>query len=204
MARGYRVRRASTLLVAAITILAVGACGGEDDPSGAATTAPPATTSAPTVESTPIPTPTPEPTVDAPAVDPTTDQGVIAGFIAARDAFRAAYNPPNPEDPGLLAHYDGEALAGTQDELNGLIAKGQSEVIEYGHHPQVIVNDPGGAAVVEDCVEASVRTIDTETGDEVGQPVVETRNTRYTLELREDMWVIVKGERLEGTCTPES
>lgn len=187
--------------MAAVVALLLGACGGDDDPAADSTT-PPATTPAPTEDPTPAPTPSPTP--DEPDVDPTTDDGVIAGFIAARDAFRAAYDPPNPDDPGLLAHYDGDALAGTQDELRGLAAEGHSEVIEYVHHPRVIVNDPGGAAIVEDCVDANVSTVDTETNEQVGQPVVETRNTRYTLELREDTWVIVKGERLEGTCTPEA
>lgn len=195
-------------LLAALTMVAVTACGGGDDPVADPTTAAP-TAPAPTEEPTPSPTPTkepsptPTPTPEEPEVDATSEAGVIAGYIEALEASIAAFNPPDPEDPGLLAHHDGEVLDILLDQIHELIDEGHSEEVELGYHPEVREIDPDGTAVVDDCLEVTIRTVDTKTGEQVGDVTDEVRNYRSYLELRDDTWLWVKTDVRNETCTPE-
>lgn len=198
----WGVKRSSAAAVAAIAALSFGACSDDDGEPSGLETAPP--TSSPTEPPTDEPTvePTTEPTPDDPAPDPASDDAIIAAYLDAKDAYVEAYNPADPEHPGLIAWFDGNALEGYQTELDGLVADGHSEVIEYDLHPEVIINEGGTAAIVNDCYGVEVTTIDTESGDPVGQAQSYTRNTDFSLQRRDDQWVIVNYHHLESECTP--
>jgi hypothetical protein len=184
--------RAALVAVAMGTALIVSGCGGDDADA----------TASPSPTSTPVATPTESPTEPSPAPteELTDDEKVLADYQAAWVAAVAAYDPPNSQDSELLARFDGNALEGTQQELDELAGKGHSEIVEFDSDPELIVREPDGAAILRDCFTAHVRTVDTESRDEVEPPQSQTWNIEVNLVLRDDTWIIVRQVALEEQC----
>ena len=193
------MKRASAAALATVMALSISACNADDgEPAGVTTDTPTATpgeTAEPTTE------PTTEAPPDEPDADPTSDEAVLQDYAAAMEANIAAYDPPDPESADLLARWDGNALQRIQGELDTLKAEGNSEVVAYEPDARIHLLDPSGVvAVVRDCYTAEIRTVDTATGDHVGSPLNVEHRADVTLELRDDVWVVVNQNITEGAC----
>lgn len=197
-----RLRRL-TVTVAALAITATtAACGDTDEPAANAT---PGATSAPPPEPTETPTePVNEPTETSDEIDESelvSEERVLTDYQRSIDAYLAAHDPADPDDPDLLATTGGDALERAQSSLQDLLDEGHSYEAEFIGDPSVkaLATD---AALVRDCYRSESQLIDTETGEPVGEPESSVHHVDVTLEPRDDRWVVVHLRPLEETCTP--
>jgi hypothetical protein len=188
-------RRARRLAGVLVSLLALGflaaACDGGDDEAGgdgASTTDPATTTADPT-------------TTEATTTTLTPEDEVLTTYRAASQALNDAYDPPDPNNAGLLAHFSGEALARAQSLLTQLQAQGVSYVGTVEVNP-TLVSLVGDAAVIEDCYVDVSQTIQTSTRAPVGDPEQTVGHIESHLERINGTWMIVREQELTETCTP--
>lgn len=135
MTTARRRRRARAVLLPLAVLLAVGACGGDDEPDED----PPDTTAA---------TPTTSPATTAPSPEAEVEEAYLAYWeMAAR--LSAA---PNPDDPEIAERAVDPVLGVITDSLSTLRAQGQEVHLgdQYARDvTSVVVN--GDEAVVRDC-----------------------------------------------------
>jgi hypothetical protein len=126
---------------------------------------------------------------------------VIEDYLAAKEALYAAFDPPDTDDPGLLAYWDGEALSTGQDILSQLEAGGTSWVATLETNPRV-VSLTGDSATVEDCVLDHVQVVDTATGEPMGEEQESLTHVESQLERIDGTWKIVEEQELSEPCPP--
>ncbi|MGH9214439.1 MAG: hypothetical protein ACRD2C_27790 [Acidimicrobiales bacterium] len=126
---------------------------------------------------------------------------VLDAYRAAKEAMRAAFDPPDPEDPDLLARWDGEALGRAQDMMRQLQTGGISWAGSVEMDPTVVVVS-GETAVVRDCVSDSVQVVDTASGQPVGPETSSVVHVESDLEREDGTWKVVHEEELSESCTP--
>jgi len=178
--------------VAVALLLAGAACNGDDDEAGGDTTTTDAdtgTTAAPTTTQAPTTTLTPE-------------EEVLAAYRAADAAVSAAFDPPNPNHPDLLAHLSGDALARVQSQVSQLQGQGVSVVSTLEAHP-VLRSIAGQTAIVEDCFVIQEQIVDSATRAPVGEPGTQVVvHIESTLERIDGTWKVVREQELSESCTP--
>lgn len=187
------MRRAFRALVTAGALtLAVAACGGGD--SGDDGGVDEESTGEPTAdESTTT-------TVETTATTLSREEQVIADYNAATEAVQAAFDPPDPEHPDLLATHSGPQLERYQTRLTGYQVENQSDVLlSKETNPQVISLDDT-TAVVEDCLTEVLQYTDAVTRAPRGEPRTHTLLIHDDLELIEGTWKVVDGGSVGETC----
>ncbi len=187
------MRRTALAVALAIAVLsAAGACNGDDDAAGATSTANDAgattTTAAPA-------------TTEATTTTLTPEEEVLAAYRATTAALAAAYDPPNPNHPDLLAHMAGEALNRTQGLLEQLVGQGVSLVGTVELFP-TLVTLAGDTAVVEDCFRDRSQYVNTVTRAPVGEPGETVLHIESNLERIDGVWKVVREQELSEPCTP--
>jgi hypothetical protein len=131
---------------------------------------------------------------------PPVEGEVIEDYLAAKEALYAAFHPPDSEDPGLLAHWDGEALSTGQQLLSQLEAGGTSWVATLETNPTVVsVN--GDSAIVRDCVLDHIQAVDAATEEPIGEEQESLTHVDSHLERIDGTWKIVQEEELSEPCT---
>jgi hypothetical protein len=187
--------RAVFVTCACALVLGLGACDGGDDEAGGddggtsdadvttTTTAPPSTTTQATTT-----TLTPE-------------DEVLAAYRAADAAVFAAFDPPNPNHPELLAHISGEALTRVQGLIRQFEGQGVSVVGTIQSQPELL-SLVGDQAVIEDCFVDRSQVVDTATRAPVGEPGETTLHIESHLERIGGTWMVVHEQELSEACTP--
>jgi hypothetical protein len=181
-------------IVASLTWFAA-SCGGDDDDAGSRDDA---TTEEGGSDESDDTTTTAEDTSTTLSPE---DEVLAAYEAASSDALAAAYDPPNPDHPDLLAHFDGEALTRHQGILRQLQATGVSYVGTIELHP-TLTSLAGSEAVVEDCYEEHTETVRTETREPVGEPTDTILHVENHLQAIDGAWKIVQIQELSEPCTP--
>jgi hypothetical protein len=125
---------------------------------------------------------------------------VLADYTAATEAVQAAFDPPDPQHPDLLATHAGPQLERYQTRLAEYQIEGRSDVlVSKETNPQVISVDDI-TAVVEDCLTEVLQYTDTVTREPQGEPRTYTVLIRDDLELVDGNWKVVDGRTVEETC----
>ena len=127
---------------------------------------------------------------------------VLQAYEAAGEALFAAYDPPDPEHPDLLAHLAGDALERAQADLAQLQSQGTSYVGTLEPHP-TLTSLAGDTAVVEDCFVQTAQLIDTETRQPHGEETESVVHIESHLERVDGSWKVVREQELSEPCTPE-
>jgi hypothetical protein len=166
------------------------ACNGDDEAGGDGTTTSdePATTAEPT-------------TTEATTTTLTPEEEVLTAYRNAANAVYAAYDPPNPNHPELLAYLSGDILARVQNLLTQYQSQGVSVVGTVQLAP-TLRTMAGGTAVVEDCFVDRSQTVNTATREPVGQPSETVLHITGHLERIDGSWKVVRQEELTDPCTP--
>lgn len=125
---------------------------------------------------------------------------VIAAYDRAQEAVEAAFDPPNPEHPDLLASYAGPLLERQQARLAEYQVDGVSDVLVSKESDPQVVEIGDTTAVVEDCMTEVLQYTDTETREPQGEPRTYTALTESDLELIDGTWKIVDGRTIEEAC----
>jgi hypothetical protein len=173
----------------ALSVLA-GACNGDDEAGGDGTT----TTDAPATTAEPT-------TTEATTTTLTPEEEVLTAYRNAANAVYAAYDPPNPNHPDLLAHLSGDILARVQNLLTQYQSQGVSIVGTVQLAP-TLVTMAGDSAVVEDCFVDRSQSVNTATREPVGQPSETVLHIEGHLERVDGTWKVVRQEELPEPCTP--
>ncbi len=186
---GSGSRRSVAGLVCAVLLVAAG-CGGGGDAAGDE----PSRTSA-----TDAP-----PTTEAPATTSTTaelsdEEAVLAAYEAYWDAWLAASDPPDPDDPALAGVMDGEALAAVVDDLAEKVAFDQAVRPASPSRfrfrlDSVQVN--GDSAVGTSCVLDDLLVVQRET-DEVLNSAVWDRKIAVSFVRSGETWRVSRHEFLQ-------
>lgn len=125
---------------------------------------------------------------------------VLAAYEAAWDAVVAAYDPPDPEHPDLLATFGGDALLRHQVALENYQLDGLSEVATSSENDPQVASLVDDTAVVEDCIKEVTEMLDTETREPQKEPQEVTVHSRRHMERTEGTWKIVQVETLGESC----
>ena len=181
MRRGFH----ALALVCAVAV-AVTACGGGDDgDEGSASDSTIDESATTTAEATTTLSP---------------EEAVIADYHLATEAVQAAFDPPNPQHPDLLATHSGAQLERYQSRLAEYQAEGRSDVLVSKETNPRVVSVDDSSAVVEDCLTEVLQYTDTVTRELQGEPRTYTVLIRDELELIDGTWKIVDGRTVEETC----
>jgi hypothetical protein len=179
--------------VVLLTVLgvALGACSDRENDSGAADgRTEPAVTETTT-------------TTTRPAANPGAEAAVLSGYRAFWDAYVAAGDPMNPEDPRLRAHSVGEELETVQKAF--LARRSAGEVIRGSLElaPKVSAVAPdGNTATVTDCYLDRTGIYDAATGTRKDTESGVRHRVRVQMLLHEGVWKVAS-IALEGDgCTP--
>lgn len=127
---------------------------------------------------------------------------VLEAFETAVNAMEAANDPPDPRHPDLLATHEGDALTGVQDGLEQRATDGVTYVVTSETSPTV-ENLEGDSATIRDCYREEIQEVDTETGEEQGDPVENVGYAEVEMERMDGVWKIIDANELEESCTPE-
>lgn len=129
-----------------------------------------------------------------------TEKAVLRDYRAYWDAYLAASNPMNPENPVLAQHATGAALEAVQKGFFALKSAGRVIRGSFDLAPRVVSID-GETAVVRDCYGDATGIYDAATGARQDTPSGKRHLATATLRLEGGTWKI---ERLadEGLgCT---
>ncbi|MGH9213899.1 MAG: hypothetical protein ACRD2C_24990 [Acidimicrobiales bacterium] len=182
--RGRRAAAAGALVT--VVTLSFAACGDDDDASSGESSAGDQSDETTTTEAT--------------STTLTEEEQVLADYEAAREAIYAAYDPPDPTHPDLVARVDGEALGATQNAVGMAQADGISYTGPFELDP-VFINMSGDEAVVEDCPSEHTQRVNTQTGEPIGEPIDQVNHQRIDLQRIDGVWKIVRVQELEEPCT---
>lgn len=183
-------RTARCVSMVGALMLAVAACGGDDD-DDAGSDSDAAAGELDDAASTD----------EAPATSLSPEDEVLEAYRAAREAIFAAYDPPDPTDPDMVALVDGEALGALQNELGQAQADGISYTGPFELNPQVITLG-SEEAVVEDCLSEHTQEVNTQTSETLGPPFDSVHHNRVDLQRIDGVWKIVRIQELSESCTP--
>lgn len=183
------------LATAALLVLSSSACGGDDDAAGADETESEvdgSTTSETTASDEDTTTTT---------VALTPEEELLRDYEAANVAFSEAHNPPNPDSPGLLAHYAGDRLERIQSRIEGMRGAGAGGVNSVEVHPSNVVIT-GDTATLRDCFVDRSQHVDLATGELLGEPGETVGHVDVELQRIDGVWKVVQETPREDTCTP--
>lgn len=183
-----RGKRFAAVVVLAGVSLAAAACGGDDDDDAAEQTDPASADETTT-------------TAEATSTTLSPEEQVVADYRAAREAIFAAYDPPNPTYPDLVARVTGEALGAAQNSIGQAQVDGVGYTGDFELNP-TFVNMSGDEAVVEDCLNDHTQQVNAQTGEASGQPADQVHHDRIDLQRLDGVWKIVRIQELEEPCTP--
>jgi hypothetical protein len=172
-----------------VLVTVVAACSGDNDDAGGTTT---------TEESVTTAEPT---TTEATTTTLTPEEEVLTAYRNAANAVYAAYDPPNPNHPDLLAYLAGDILARVQNQLTQYQSQGVSVVGTVQLAP-TLRTIAGDTAVVEDCFLDRSQSVLTATREPVGQPSETVLHIDGHLERIDGSWKVVRQEELSEPCTP--
>lgn len=180
------MRRSARLLVVG-AMIALSACGG--DAAGEEADEDPSTTVDESTSTTIATTTTLSP-----------EEQVLADYEAAQAAITAAFDPPDPDHPDLLATLAGEHLDRVQVRLSQYELEGRSDVLISKQSDPRVISIDDTTAVVENCVTEILQYTDTETREPLGEQRTYTALLNVDLELIDGTWKIVDGETIDETC----
>lgn len=184
-----RIRLVGT--AAAVLLLAVSCGGGDDDAEDTSGGQSPEETSDSATTTTEAPTTTLSP-----------EDEVLAAYRAAKDALIAASDPPNPDDPDLLATHAGDTLTRLQAALDRDRTEGVSYVTTIETHETGPPTITGDTAVLEACIVDRSQVIDTVTREPRGEPGETYRLVTAEMQRIDGTWKLVQQEEVADTCTP--
>ncbi len=170
--------------------VAGGCSSGGDDDNGA--------------EPAPTTTAVPDETTTTAAATTTTlspEEEVLAAYERASAAFSAAGNPPEAEDPELLATHAGPQLERAQSSIRQLAAQGVGAEATYEPNPTsppVIVGD---RATFTDCGTDRTQLVDVASGAPVGDPGETQVHVDVVMERQGGEWRYVDSTRRTDPCS---
>jgi hypothetical protein len=182
-------RRASVAVLVLGFALLMGCNGDDDDASGGDTT---------TTETTDT---TAAPTTEATTTTLTAEEEVLSAYRSGANAVYAAYDPPNPSHPDLLAYLSGDILARVQNLLTQYQSQGVSIVGTVQLSPTLLTM-AGDTALVQDCFVDRSQSVNTTTREPVGQPSETVLHIEAHMERTDGTWKVVRQEELTDPCTP--
>ena len=164
------LRQHGRVRLAGVVLVVASACGG----AGSETQPPPFTT-------------VPSPEATAPTTTAATDP--VAAYRAYWDAFLQASNPVDPQNPLLIEHTTGRALATLQEAFRDLIVKGQVIRGDLDLAPRLISVE-GDAAVVNDCYGDGTGFYDITTGARLDAATGKRHKVTAKLLRIEGVWTV--------------
>jgi hypothetical protein len=169
--------------IAVLTLLTVAACSYDDTPEAEP---PPSTT-----------TTSPAPTTNT-AANPQAE--AIAGYRAFWQAYLAAADPINPEDPRLAEHATGEELAAVRSAF--LAVKSAGHVIRgtLDLAPRVVTAE-AGTVVISDCYDDKTGLYAADTGVRQDKDDPERRLVTATVVLVDGVWKVSAVKNEGAGCT---
>lgn len=176
-----RVTEAMALVGALVLVVACG--GGNDDEGGDEATDDDPTT-----------------TAEATATTLSPEDEVIAAYEQAQVAVEAAFDPPDPDHPDLLASYGGVQLERFQTRLTEYEIEGVSDVLVSKESNPQVVSVEDTAATVEDCMTEVLQHTDTATREPEGEPRTYHQLIRSSMENTAGAWKLVDARTIEETC----
>lgn len=126
---------------------------------------------------------------------------VLVAYQAAKEAISPAFDPPNPEDPGILATYTGDALSRLQASIEQLQDQGLGGRNTFESNPTV-PTITGDTATLTDCFVDRTEIYNLADGQVQGPPEETIRLIEVTLQRVDGTWRIARSERTETACTP--
>jgi hypothetical protein len=141
-------------------------------------------------------------TTDASATTVSDEDEVLAAYRTAIDAVEAAFDPPDPNHPDLLATHAGDSLEGLQATLEQIVNETVLYVGAIEPHPTVksLVADE---AVIEDCSVNHEQLIDRATREPKSDETEEVVLIESHLARIDGTWKIISEQELGEPCTPE-
>lgn len=185
-----QTKRAIAVIAAGLTLVTLAACGddGEDTDEAPGTTEE-ASDHEPSSD-------------DATTTTELTLEGeVLAAFEEAMKAVVAAYDPPDPNHPDLLATHAGQALFNHQNFLTNYEMEGVSVVATTSERDPEVTRLVEDTATVEVCLFEILTYVDSETREEMREPEEVNELIEWSMERRDGVWKIVSGTtKDEETC----
>jgi len=179
---------------AALALLGA-ACSSADPEAAPTPTARPSTTGEATTTST---APERMASTTTTAFDPASVEGQVeAAYLRSWDVYAAAVYDLELDDQALAEVYAGEHLETKRSEIERRIAERRAALVLVDHDYSVQLTGPTAAAVIDQYRNHQV-LIDPETKQPVEEDPNETVTDLVSLELRHDVWRVVRKERIDG------
>ncbi|MGH9009571.1 MAG: hypothetical protein ACRDYF_06940 [Acidimicrobiia bacterium] len=179
-----RCRPPAVLGLAALLAVALAACSSDGSP---AADREPSTTTTSTI-----------PTSTTTALDP--GAAAVAGYRAFWQAFLAAADPMNPEDPRLAEHATGEELVAVHSSF--LAAKAAGNVIRgtFDLAPKVVSADTT-TVVLRDCYDDQTGVYSAATGERQDKDDPRRHLVTVTVKFVDGAWKVASVKREGEGCT---